>query len=71
MYPLSFMGKVTFCGQLRLTRVSEDWLVLCVCVVVAGMKAVRANSMCFEFPVIVICSLLTLWFSFLSFFSLI
>lgn len=37
------------------------------CVVVAGKKAMRANSMCSEFPVIVICSLLTLIFFFTLF----
>lgn len=39
-------------------RTGWCWLVL------AGMKAMRANSMCSEFPVIVICSLLTRCFSF-------
>ena len=64
MYSLSFTGKVTLRGHLRLTHVLEDRVVSMVV-----MKAMRADSMCSEFPLIVVCSLLTLCFSF-SFFLL-
>lgn len=60
MHSLSFMGMATFWGQLRPTHVQRTgwcW------VVAAAMKVMRANSMCSEFPVIVICSLLTLCLS--------
>ncbi len=48
--------------------VSQDWPMFqrtgWCCVVVAGMKAMRTTSMCSEFPAIVICSLLTLFYFF-------